>query len=155
LQGKPTTMTRARLRLMARRCKEIMVFEPPEPCEGRAIRVRPRDCGIDVVRCGIRDVAGERFVRKCRFCAATRGAWSDQFAGTRESHFMLGSWLRRRISRAARGRRFGLWSPRVRAAQSWTEAAQGFKTRIDQPGWQKALDGVRAPLGKTLPSGCA
>jgi hypothetical protein len=34
--------------------------------------------------------------------------------------------------------------------QSWTDAAAGFKGVIDQPGWKKALDGVRAPLGKTL-----
>jgi hypothetical protein len=33
--------------------------------------------------------------------------------------------------------------------QSWIEAAESFKKRIDQPGWKKALDGVRAPLGKT------
>src|SRR6266849_6162134 len=32
-------------------------------------------------------------------------------------------------------------------SQSWTEAAAYFKNAIDQPGWEKALTGVRAPLG--------
>jgi len=35
-------------------------------------------------------------------------------------------------------------------AKSWTEAAVGFKRVVDQPGWEKALDGVRAPLGKVF-----
>jgi hypothetical protein len=35
-------------------------------------------------------------------------------------------------------------------AKSWTEAAVGFKRVVDQPGWEKALNGVRAPLGKVL-----
>ncbi|HEY1690913.1 MAG TPA: DUF4019 domain-containing protein [Polyangiaceae bacterium] len=33
---------------------------------------------------------------------------------------------------------------------SWTEAASLFKKTIDQPGWEKALTGVRAPLGKVV-----
>jgi hypothetical protein len=33
---------------------------------------------------------------------------------------------------------------------SWTEAASLFKKAIDQPGWEKALTGVRAPLGKVV-----
>jgi hypothetical protein len=35
-------------------------------------------------------------------------------------------------------------------AKSWSEAAVGFKRVVDQPGWEKALNGVRAPLGKAL-----
>jgi len=35
-------------------------------------------------------------------------------------------------------------------SQSWTEAAAFFRKAIDQPGWEKALNGVRAPLGKLL-----
>ena len=35
-------------------------------------------------------------------------------------------------------------------ATSWTEAAVLFKRAVDQPGWEKALNGVRAPLGKML-----
>jgi hypothetical protein len=35
-------------------------------------------------------------------------------------------------------------------AKSWTEAAAGFQRVIDGPGWKKALNGVRAPLGKVL-----
>ncbi|HEY6460881.1 MAG TPA: DUF4019 domain-containing protein [Polyangiaceae bacterium] len=33
---------------------------------------------------------------------------------------------------------------------SWTEAASLFKKAIDQAGWEKALTGVRAPLGKVV-----
>ena len=32
--------------------------------------------------------------------------------------------------------------------QSWTDAAAPFKGAIDQPGWEKALTGVRTPLGR-------
>jgi hypothetical protein len=35
-------------------------------------------------------------------------------------------------------------------AQSWTEAAVLFKKVIGQADWQKALEGVRTPLGKML-----
>jgi hypothetical protein len=35
-------------------------------------------------------------------------------------------------------------------AKSWTESAVGFKRVIDQSGWEKALNGGRAPLGKVL-----
>jgi hypothetical protein len=34
--------------------------------------------------------------------------------------------------------------------QSWSDAAGYFKKAIDQPGWQKALDATRTPLGKML-----
>jgi hypothetical protein len=34
--------------------------------------------------------------------------------------------------------------------QSWTEADTGFRRAIDQPGWKKALDAVRAPLCKVI-----
>jgi hypothetical protein len=32
--------------------------------------------------------------------------------------------------------------------ESWTEAAQYFKKRVDQGTWSKMVEGVRAPLGK-------
>jgi len=35
-------------------------------------------------------------------------------------------------------------------AQSWTEAAPVFKAATDTPGWERSLNGVRAPLGKVL-----
>ena len=35
-------------------------------------------------------------------------------------------------------------------AQSWTDAAAYFKKAVDQPGWQKSLEAVRAPLGKKV-----
>jgi len=35
-------------------------------------------------------------------------------------------------------------------AQSWTDAATLFKKVVDQPAWQKQLDGVRPPLGNVL-----
>jgi hypothetical protein len=34
--------------------------------------------------------------------------------------------------------------------QSWTEAADLFKKRVDEATWEKTLDGVRGPLGKKL-----
>jgi hypothetical protein len=34
--------------------------------------------------------------------------------------------------------------------QSWTEAADLFKKRVDETTWEKTLDGVRGPLGKKL-----
>lgn len=33
-------------------------------------------------------------------------------------------------------------------AQSWNDAAAYFKKAVDQPGWEKQVDAVRAPLGK-------
>jgi hypothetical protein len=33
-------------------------------------------------------------------------------------------------------------------ARSWAEAAISFKRIVDQPGWEKSLSGVRAPLGR-------
>lgn len=35
-------------------------------------------------------------------------------------------------------------------AQTWADAAALFKKSIDQPTWQKQVDGVRSPLGKLL-----
>jgi hypothetical protein len=32
--------------------------------------------------------------------------------------------------------------------ESWNEAAALFKNALDQKGWEKASNGVRAPLGK-------
>jgi hypothetical protein len=32
-------------------------------------------------------------------------------------------------------------------AQSWTEASTLFRRALDQPSWEKALNGARAPLG--------
>jgi hypothetical protein len=43
------------------------------------------------------------------------------------------------------------WLSLVDAAnysQSWAEAAAGFKNRVDQSGWEKAVNGVRTPIGK-------
>jgi hypothetical protein len=35
-------------------------------------------------------------------------------------------------------------------ARSWDDAAAPFKKAIDAPGWQKALDATRTPLGKVV-----
>lgn len=35
-------------------------------------------------------------------------------------------------------------------AQSWTDASTLFRRAIDQAGWEKALTGVRTPLGSVV-----
>ena len=35
-------------------------------------------------------------------------------------------------------------------SQSWSEAAAYFRNAVEQSGWEKALNGARAPLGKVL-----
>ena len=99
-------------------------------------------------------VLGSRFARAtvlvaaALVCSCGRASASDTNAST-ASGGEQGTTTNEKAAQAAAE----AWLALVDAgsyAQSWTEAAAFFRKAIDQAGWQKALDGVRTPLGKLL-----